>query len=359
MAQPSVAEQSRATATEFSLTVAAKSRESADSLFSRLATALKQREATLLALFVYGDVAAREQTTKVMRRYLGAVDWPVLWIEGRSCNGALIAGVQAFAVSGVEVERLLVKGRVVGATYSDQDAQHCLLAGIGPDDPHAARDQQAFQTFENLRTALGRVGFDFGDIARTWFYNEDLLDWYDEFNAVRTGYYAECPFRSGAVPASTGIEASNPLGAALTVGAWAVRPLNGKACVTEVASPLQCPAPKYGSAFSRAMEIESGGKRRLLVSGTASIAPDGQSVWQNDISRQVETTMEVIEAILKSRGMKFSDITRATAYFKYPLDVVAFEEWQIRHNVSVPVVSVHCDICRKDLLFELEVDACV
>lgn len=352
------AEADRVVAPDFTITISAKAHEPAESVFSQLATALKQREGTILALFVYGDVAAREQTIKVMRRFLGAIDWPVLWVEGRSCHGALVAGVQAFAARGVEVERLLVKGRIVGATYSDGEAQHCLVAGIGPDDPKAPRDQQTFETFENLRTALGRVGFDFADIARTWFYNDRLLDWYDTFNRVRTGYYSERPFRSGALPASTGIEARNPMGAALAVAAWAVRPTEPAAHVIEVPSPLQCPAPNYGSSFSRAMEIASAGRRRLLVSGTASIAPDGRSIWQNDVTSQIETTMEVVEAILTSRGLSFGDVTRATAYFKYPLDAAAFEEWQLRHATPVPAVWAHCDICRDDLLFEIELDAC-
>lgn len=349
----------RSASAEFVITIAAKARESADSLFSRLATTLRQREGTIVALMVYADVAAREQTTKVMRRYLGAIDWPVLWVEGRSCSGSLVAGVQAFAVRGTEVERVLVKGRVVGTMFGDADARHCLLAGISADNPRDPCDQQTFQAFENLRAALESVGFNFGDIARTWFYNHKLLDWYDTFNRVRTGYYAERPFRTGSLPASTGVEGNNPLGAALALAAWAVQPVNDNARVEEIGSPLQCPAPRYGSSFSRAMEIESGGLRRLLISGTASIAPEGHTLWEKDIKQQVTTTMEVVAAILHSRQMDFCHVTRATAYFKYPLDVAAFDAWQAHHRLSLPAVYVHCDICRDNLLFELELDACV
>lgn len=341
------------------ITVAAKPRETVDAVFSQLATTLNQCDGTMVALFIYGDVAGREQATRMIRRYLGPIDWPVLWVEGRSCNGAIVAGVQAFAVRDTEVERVLVKGRVVGTTFTDGDSQHCIVAGLGPDDPTVGRDLQTHCTFENLRTALGEAGFDFADIARTWFYNEKLLDWYDVFNRVRTGYYSERPFRSGAVPASTGVEGRNPLGAALAIAAWAVRPLNGAAKVHEVESPLQCTALKYGSSFSRAMEIESAGTRRLLISGTASIAPGGESIWPGDIQKQVATTMEVIEAMLISRGMRLTDVSRATAYFKYPLDAAAFAQWQHEHSVALPAVYVHCDICRDDLLFELELDACV
>jgi enamine deaminase RidA (YjgF/YER057c/UK114 family) len=108
------------------------------------------------------------------------------------------------------------------------------------------------------------------------------------------------------------------------------------------------------------MEINSGGWRRLLVSGTASIHPDGTTAWVGDANRQIQLTMEVIKALLNSRGMDFADITRATAYFEHPLFQPYFAAWCAAHDLEhMPVVATHCDICRDDLLFELEVDACV
>jgi hypothetical protein len=68
--------------------------------------------------------------------------------------------------------------------------------------------------------------------------------------------------------------------------------------------------------------------------------------------------MEVVEAILESRGFGFSDITRATAYFKHSVDIPAFAAWCAEHEVrSLPFVAAECGICRDDLLFELEADA--
>lgn len=345
-------------AAEYVVTAAANPREPVEAVFERLGGALRQKGGTLVALYVYGDIAARAHCTTAMRRHLGAIDWPVLWIEGRSCNGALLAGAQAFAVSGAEVERVRDQGAVVGSVYADADARQGIFAGLRPDNLRGSRHQQALETLQNLDVVLRRTGFEFGDIARTWFYNEKLLDWYADFNRVRTAFYATRPFRSGSLPASTGVAAANPAGAALAVGAWAVRPLSGCAIVREVASPRQCPAPSYGSSFSRAVEIVSGGKRRLSISGTASIGVDGRSLWAGDVARQIATTMDVVEAILAERGLALNDTTRATAYFKYPLDVAAFEVWEEGRGVRLPVVCVHCDICRDDLLFELELDAC-
>ena len=86
--------------------------------------------------------------------------------------------------------------------------------------------------------------------------------------------------------------------------------------VAEVPSPMQCPAAKYGSSFSRAVEILSGDGNHLLISGTASIAPDGGTACRANLGGQIARTMEVVESILKSRGLGFADVTRATAYFR-------------------------------------------
>jgi enamine deaminase RidA (YjgF/YER057c/UK114 family) len=152
----------------------------------------------------------------------------------------------------------------------------------------------------------------------------------------------------------------NPAGAALTAAAWALKPraANGPALHATVASPLQGPAPAYGSAFSRAVEVQGAGYRQLVISGTASITPDGRTAHVGDVPKQIELTMQVVAELLRSRQMTFADVTRATAYFKSPADAPAFAAWLQRHDLAtLPVVSACCAICRDDLLFEIELDA--
>ena len=68
--------------------------------------------------------------------------------------------------------------------------------------------------------------------------------------------------------------------------------------------------------------------------------------------------MEVVKAILASRGFGFADITRATAYFKNRADMPAFAAWCAARDLrSLPAIVVQCGICRDELLFELEADA--
>jgi enamine deaminase RidA (YjgF/YER057c/UK114 family) len=344
---------------EFMLTERMLPGEPLTAVFQRLADQLAASEAALLSLMVYGSIAARDEIEAAMRRTLGETGWPITWIDGGSCEGYPLAGVQAFAVSGRPVTRVRLGRLIVGSVYEDGGARYCLLGGLGPTARTTTRSAQVQQTLGNLEWALDNAGFTLGDVMRTWFYNDDILAWYDEFNRVRSAHYAGVKWRTGSLPASTGIGARNPAGAALVLAAWAMQPLDAAARATEIGSPLQCPAPQYGSAFSRAMEINSGGWRRLLISGTASIHPDGKTAWVGNPKKQVDLTMEVVVAILYSRGMSFEDVTRATAYFEHPLFKDHFDAWLAARDLGhLPVVSVHADVCRSDLLFELELDAC-
>jgi len=345
-----------ASGSPFSTTVKPLPGEGIVELFTRLAAQLA--EAEIVHLMVFGAVSASPAAEEAMRRVFGPTEWPVTWVDGGANGLQPIDGLQAFAVGAGQMVPIMLNGRVTGSVFVAGGFRHCLLGGLGPETVIATRPDQVRQTLENLEATLDLAGFSFGDVARTWFYLDDLLSWYGAFNQVRTSTYGRLKFRNGSLPASTGISGRNPAGAALVVGAWALQPLNAAARVVEVASPLQCAAPAYGSSFSRAMEITSPQDQRLLISGTASIAPAGQTLWQGDIARQIDLTMEVVEAILQSRGFDFSDVTRATAYCKNPAVIPQFLSWcDARELRSFPVVTTQCGICRDDLLFELEADA--
>jgi enamine deaminase RidA (YjgF/YER057c/UK114 family) len=326
--------------------------------FERLAVALKEAGTTVVSMTVFGSTSASAPAMEAMRRIFERLDWPATWVEGAACDGRPVAGLQAFGFTGGNVERIRVGGRVVGSVFEDGEFRHCLLGGMGPNENSSPPAVQTRQTLDNMRDALGQGGFQFADVVRTWFFLDDMLSWYREFNQARTHVYGEVKFCSGSLPASTGIGGRNPAGTALAAGAWAVQPLTTSARAREIASPLQCPAPAYGSSFSRALELSADSGRRLFISGTASIAPEGQTLWLDDVSKQVAQTMEVVKSILRSRGFDFADLTRATAYFKRTADVRAFAEWRAaHHDFSIPAVQTHCDVCRDNLLFELEADA--
>jgi enamine deaminase RidA (YjgF/YER057c/UK114 family) len=281
-------------------------------------------------------------------------------VEGGSCRGQQLAGIQVHAISGAAVE--ISRNGNGGQTTSWQDgrARHCVLTTAGPGGAAGKiRAEQAAGAFEQWQEELSARGGNMKDVARTWFYLDDILNWYGDFNRVRNDFFARCELRAGHVPASTGVSGRNPNRTALAAVAWALQPHDPDTRAFDfVASPRQCPAPSYGSAFSRAVEIHSAGFRQLLVSGTASIAPDGKTAHGGDVARQIELSLQVVNDILASRAMSFADVSRATAYFATPEDVAVWERWQTAHGLQqMPVVCACCDICRDDLMFEIELDA--
>jgi len=342
----------------FALTIAPRPGEGVSSAIGRFAGLLRDCRAVVLKLLVFAPSDVQREIDDELRSQFRTVDWPITWVQGGRCNGARIAGLQAIVATGADVRRIALDGQIVGSVYQDGEARYCLLGGIGPRATALPRFVQAWQVFDRMEAALAEAGFGLADVVRTWFYNQDLLDWYHDFNRVRTALYGKTVFCSGFLPASTGISARNPAGAALAAGALAFQPLHPSVRAVEVGSPLQCPASAYGSSFSRAVEIAGPGSRRLMVSGTASIAADGRSVRVGDAPGQVARTMDVVGAILRSRGFAFSDVTRAIAYFKHPDDAAAFDTWcSSRGLEAMPAIRTHCGICRDDLLFEIELDA--
>ena len=185
-----------------------------------------------------------------------------------------------------------------------------------------------------------------------------MLEWYEEFNAARTNFFNSRKVFDGLLPASTGIGARNGEGKALVAGALAIRPRTDRVHIKEIESPLQCSATEYRSSFSRAVEVELRSCRLLIISGTASIAPNGESLFADNVVKQIDRTLDVVEALLQSRGMNWGDTKRGVAYFRDLEAFSAFEACCRKRNIPrLPVLRVQLTICRDDLLFEIELDA--
>ena len=252
---------------------------------------------------------------------------------------------------------VVAAGQVVGSVWEDASARNIVLFGLGGYGP--TRAQQTHNVYDRLEDLLGQHSFCLSDVIRTWWYLDELLSWYGDFNQVRTQRFEAHGVFGKLVPASTGIGATNITGSAVSLTAWARIPKKPEYAAQAVASPLQCPATAYRSSFSRGVEFgQADGSRFLSISGTASIAPDGKSAHLGDMAQQVNLTVEVIQAILAARNFSWSHAERAIAYVRRRQDVPI---WQaIRQNdprlAMIPCVSVEATVCRDDLLFEMEVD---
>lgn len=339
----------------------AASGDSPSTLFARLAARLAAERVQVTAMMIFSAEAARADVGRAMADAFTNPDWPVAWIE--SAQGSGVAGVQVFGVRDTVVTRVRLGGVVVASTYVLGAARYCFIGGMHPSGVDRDPGDQLDEVLENAEAILKAAGFEFSDVARTWFYNRDILAWYTAFNARRTAKYERVRWRSGALPASTAVGAGNPHRAALSFSALAVRPasepeLLADLTVAAVGSPKQGPATAYGSSFSRAVVVGNCGRRRLYVSGTASIHPDGTTAHVDKPHEQIALTMEVVRSLLDCHGLGFGDVRRATAYFKERSVIPWFASWCADNDWrGTPVVPVVADVCRPELLFEIEVDA--
>lgn len=316
-----------------------------------LTRAAKDCDATLLSQFVFAG-------TEHYKQFKKEANCPVVWLQGDACKDGSLYSMQAVALSGLNPLPVSFNGRDMGFTYEDEHARYCRLRGVIPQNLKASRMDQTRSAFETMDAALKLNGFKFTDTVRTWIYLDQLLEWYGEFNTVRTQYFNETGVFDHMVPASTGIGAGNQYGAAIMMDVLAVKPKSDSLTIQEVISPMQNPALDYKSSFSRAVEMAYPAHKNLLISGTASIDPSGATAHLDDPEKQIRLTLDVIKAILDSRGMGWNDLFRGIAYFKDMSYLPIYEHIAAELGIArFPLAISHADVCRHDLLFEIEVDA--
>ena len=116
----------------------------------------------------------------------------------------------------------------------------------------------------------------------------------------------------------------------------------------------QC-AFEYGSAFSRACRAPTPAGETVFISGTASIDAAGATTNIDDPAGQINTTIENVQAVLRDTNCRTEDVVQVVAYCKTTEIEKVFNT--IKQNLDWPWLTVICDICRPDLLFEIEAAA--
>lgn len=115
------------------------------------------------------------------------------------------------------------------------------------------------------------------------------------------------------------------------------------------------------SSFSRGMRIDLNGLVILLISGTASIDENGESIHLGDFRAQTRRTFENITKLLASEGATWKDIVRTTCYLRdIERDYTAFNEERTAFYADqgldpLPAsTGIQAILCRPELLIEIE-----
>ena len=115
------------------------------------------------------------------------------------------------------------------------------------------------------------------------------------------------------------------------------------------------------SSFSRALKMEFGNVVVLLISGTASIDENGETVHVGDFRAQQRRTYANITGLLESEGATWHDVVRTTCYLRdIDRDYVTFNEERTNFFAEQELdplpasTGIQAILCRPELLIEIE-----
>jgi enamine deaminase RidA (YjgF/YER057c/UK114 family) len=350
----------------------AGAREAASLSYTQIAEALSARGIVVVHERIFGSLSMEHEVISARRQAFTSFgispENPVTYIEGRPPWGKGLAGVIIHAVKADEAWTIIDSGVPCGRGWRLNGVTHLVLQNtqafnINPTD-HTSKSLQARLMFERAERILRENGASYKDVVRTWLYISDILAWYAGFNKVRNEKYGEFAIMPGPgdrdllLPASTGIEGKSPSGAVCAMDLMAV--LNSEKCTRKLSNPSQLDAFRYGSAFARASVVRNGSTALIEVSGTAAIDEHGVSLYTGDIREQIDCRFDKVAALLKQEGAGLKNICAATVFVKQPEFAEIFYEMAAARGLeNFPCVCIVADVCREELLFEIDAEAIV
>ncbi len=344
-------------------------------IYDKVTEILADAEAQIIHERIFGNIEIHkkilETRNKRVRHRFREDPGLVTYIEGKSCYGNPLAGIQlrSFRPSRSEEKvKIIREGNIPrGRMWSRNGALFLQLQSLHGGNLSSGhnRREQAETMFRKAEALLKSEGASFRDVVRTWIYADDILDWYNEFNSARNTCYSDFGLlHNGDVnhaediflPASTGIEGKNPEGASTIMDLLTVTKRSNTGIQIQPLYGIRQRSPyRYGSAFSRAMRVVEPEEKWLFVSGTASLNEKGETIYIGDLRSQVKHTVEVVNSLIHPEGASFSNLCEATVFLKRKSDFLLYQEIAKSLGLSdIPAVYLVADVCWDDLLFELD-----
>ncbi|WP_295537886.1 hypothetical protein [uncultured Pseudacidovorax sp.] len=246
------------------------------------------------------------------------------------------------------------------------DGQH-LFGAVELEEDGRGLEALAHRAYRDLFATLADTGC--AHLMRLWNYlpriNEDGggLERYHQFNAGRQQAFidaGQAAFEGAPAACALGFHGEGLL----------LRFMAGRTVPVAIENPRQVPAWRYPAdygprapTFSRAAVVRTASDAaHLFVSGTASIVGHA-TVHEGDLDAQIDETLRNLEAVFaesRRSGVAFSLAdSEPVVYVRHPAQAAA-----VRHRLAQALgpqsrfmrqaVYLHADICRRDLLVEIE-----
>jgi enamine deaminase RidA (YjgF/YER057c/UK114 family) len=328
-----------------------------------------------------GNIENQAECQRIIRDFYGNALPATTYIAQPPCEVKLLS-IEAWGIGcradEVNIERF--GDEMVIARHNGIDWAH--LANVRPESTAGSVYDRSLSAFRLAGERLNRAGLRFDEVIRTWLYlgnitgMEGITNRYRELNRARTDFYQDMKFSAGLTaaewdkpvfPASTGIGTD---GNDLSIGCIAIKTNRSDVVMYPLENPQQTSAFDYAHQygpespkFARAMAIAAGEYVTTFISGTASItASETQHI--DSVEQQTHQTLDNIEALiatdnfhchgLPGLGATLGNLAIARVYIKHREDYANTMAICRARLGELPIIYVVGDICRPELLMEIE-----
>ncbi|MGD0887262.1 MAG: RidA family protein [Thermodesulfovibrionales bacterium] len=334
---------------------------------------------TLLTVFLRNP-CDRVNCEQILADYFGSKLPVINFVIQPPCCGSALS-LEAWGIGGNSVQVEYRSSQALAVSYDDT-IRSIYCAGIKPADSVRGVYAQTVDALQRMDEVLNQAGSRFEHVVRTWLYlegiteNEEDKQRYKELNRARADYYNNIRFCSSLVkndivdkvyPSSTCIGTAET---GLLLSCLTLETQREDVFLVQLENPAQTPAYDYppivsfqSPKFSRAMALVIGDYITTWISGTASIV-NFESLHLDDIEKQTQQTIDNIERLIspenfashgvKGAGASLHDLAQVRVYLKRPHDFAGCKAVCERRFGSVPIIYSIADVCRPELLVEIE-----
>lgn len=329
---------------------------------------IKEERDTILKISFFGqpaDTKEYKQNITVLyntvKKFFGKETPVVSYIAQRPHGCSLLAEVTTLLDSDITIER---NNEYI--LLCNNEYRELISGGIIPDNLEDTIYNQATDIFSKISNILNVTGFSINDIYRQWNYIEEITvvdngkQNYQEFNDARSLFYSNTEWGNG-YPAATGIGVRN---GGVMIEFMACNA--GLEWNYPIDNPLQVSAHNYSAQvlagntthkttpkFERARLLN----KTIYISGTAAIKGE-ESIDDNNTLHQAKATMEIMNNLISKGNMPvecnntFYRLLRV--YIKNCNDITAVQEFMEMQYADAEKYYLTADICRQELLIEIE-----
>ncbi|MCK5055166.1 MAG: hypothetical protein KAT34_00805 [Candidatus Aminicenantes bacterium] len=330
--------------------------------------------------------AKKSELTAALERFYGSL-FPPTAVVGQPPEEQKLLAIELIILKNrdeaVEISRKKLED-ITYITVQYPDFKEVYAAGCTAAVTNSDVYRQSKTSFDKMKQILEKENLEFSDVLRQWNYIENITGStrfedgdkqnYQVFNDVRSIYYDTADFTKG-YPAATGI--------GMNCGGIVLEFIAAKEAdgirIFSIRNPDQVNAHQYdrsylvGQAiklvrekttpkFERAKLLANDSSYFVYISGTAAIK--GQEVVAiGDVQAQTHITTENIARLISHDNLKKHGLTinhnsdplsYVRVYVKREGDIPQVKKICSEYYEDVPSLYLISDICRDDLLVEIE-----